>query len=250
MKSYRTIELILLAATLALLAAVASAQPNVPIIDPMLPATPYPHGDPCVDPVYYQRNIDLSWMIKGGTPGHTYQGGGNHAFTVIHGDFLHYGVIGQGCTACGYKKPPTAGPALDWWNKCFVSPRHISSYLCETAVVPVGTQNYQMKTLIQVTDPAKRASWAATYGCTLATPTPTPSVLTPTPIPGGDPAARYIESLVNHGVTTGCGVDAQGRPIFCPDRSMTRREVAVWIVKSMGWTLSNCVGAFADVPCQ
>jgi hypothetical protein len=35
-------------------------------------------------------------------------------------------------------------------------------------------------------------------------------------------------------VTTGCGTDAQGHRLFCPDRTVTRAEMAVFITRSLG----------------
>jgi hypothetical protein len=84
------------------------------------------------------------------------------------------------------------------------------------------------------------------------TPTKTPTPVPPTPVPtpsGPDPAARYIEALQRCGITDGCGTDSQGRKMFCPDREMTRREVAVWIAKALEMELTGCLNVFHDVPC-
>jgi hypothetical protein len=75
-------------------------------------------------------------------------------------------------------------------------------------------------------------------------PTQTPAPPPPTPTPGPDPAALYIEALYACEITAGCG---NGN--FCPDRPMTRREVAVWLVKAMGLDLGTCKNVFHDVPC-
>lgn len=80
-----------------------------------------------------------------------------------------------------------------------------------------------------------------------ATKTPIPPTKTPvppTPTPGPDPAWQYIEALAREGVTVGCGNNN-----FCPDRTITRREVAVWLAKAMCYELQKCVARFNDVPC-
>jgi CSLREA domain-containing protein len=51
-------------------------------------------------------------------------------------------------------------------------------------------------------------------------------------VPADHPQFGYIEALVNLGVTTGCGEDGQGRKLYCPDRGVTRAEMAVFIIRA------------------
>ncbi|HQQ75736.1 MAG TPA: S-layer homology domain-containing protein [Thermoanaerobaculia bacterium] len=78
-----------------------------------------------------------------------------------------------------------------------------------------------------------------------STPPPTPP---PTPTPGGNPFATYIEALARAGVTAGCGGGN-----FCPERTMTRQEMATWLVLAINhggpMPLLACQGTFNDVPC-
>jgi len=37
---------------------------------------------------------------------------------------------------------------------------------------------------------------------------------------------------VHFGVTTGCGTNDQGQRIYCPDRGVTRAEMAVFIIRA------------------
>ena len=59
--------------------------------------------------------------------------------------------------------------------------------------------------------------------------------------------ANYIQWLVDQSITAGCGTD-----IYCPDQSVTRAQMAVFIVKAVeGSTFvpPACTGVFNDVPC-
>lgn len=65
------------------------------------------------------------------------------------------------------------------------------------------------------------------------------------------PNADWIEDLYNKGITAGCGTN----PLrFCPDRIVTRREMAIFLLKAKepaGWTPPACTGTmFGDVTCS
>ena len=55
--------------------------------------------------------------------------------------------------------------------------------------------------------------------------------------------APFIERMAEHGVTTGCG-DGTG---FCPDRNVTRAEMAVFLTRAFGLPVDADPG-FPDVP--
>ena len=61
-------------------------------------------------------------------------------------------------------------------------------------------------------------------------------------------AKDWIEDLYNRGITGGCFTD----PLrFCPERSVTRAEIAVLVLKTLlgpGYTPPTAVGIFDDVP--
>ncbi|NOZ78758.1 MAG: hypothetical protein GXP48_06175 [Acidobacteria bacterium] len=63
------------------------------------------------------------------------------------------------------------------------------------------------------------------------------------------PNAPYIEALYNDGVTAGCATN----PLrYCPDRSITRAEMAVFLLKASqgsSYTPPACTGVFDDVAC-
>jgi hypothetical protein len=59
-------------------------------------------------------------------------------------------------------------------------------------------------------------------------------------------AWAYVEAIARAGVTAGCAVNP---PQYCPSASVTRGQMAVFLVRAMGETLSSAVTAtFADVP--
>jgi plastocyanin len=69
-----------------------------------------------------------------------------------------------------------------------------------------------------------------------------------TDVAGGDPFHDFVEQLVRNGVTAGCGSGA-----YCRDDSVTRAQMAVFLLKSKlgsGHVPPPCTGlVFDDVPC-
>ena len=58
-------------------------------------------------------------------------------------------------------------------------------------------------------------------------------------------AAPYIEQLYRDGITAGCGSG-----VFCPDKAVTRAEIAVWLVKMRrggSYVPPRATGVFVDV---
>ena len=58
---------------------------------------------------------------------------------------------------------------------------------------------------------------------------PAPAVATFNDVPTSDPGFQYIEALVASGITAGCGGGN-----FCPDATLTRRQMAVFLAKALG----------------
>ena len=59
-------------------------------------------------------------------------------------------------------------------------------------------------------------------------------------------AAAWIKQLAAEGITGGCGAD-----IYCPDATVTRAQMAVFLLKSehgSSYSPSNAIGVFTDVP--
>ncbi len=68
------------------------------------------------------------------------------------------------------------------------------------------------------------------------------------PVTGKEWMEPWIIAFKNAGITTGCGV---GPLIYCPERKVTRAEMAVFILRAkhgLGWTPPAATGVFADVP--
>ena len=58
---------------------------------------------------------------------------------------------------------------------------------------------------------------------------PAPGVATFNDVPTSDPAFQYIEALAASGITAGCGGGN-----YCPDATLTRRQMAVFLSKALG----------------
>jgi len=51
-------------------------------------------------------------------------------------------------------------------------------------------------------------------------------------VPVGYWAYDQIGRFAQRGITTGCGTDEQGRRVYCPERGVTRAEMAVFIIRA------------------
>ncbi len=98
-------------------------------------------------------------------------------------------------------------------------------------------------------NPVTRAQMAvflikAKHNLSLVPPTATGTLFTDVPV--GSFAANWIEQLANEGVTGGCGGGN-----YCPGNSVTRAQMAVFLLKSEHGALyvpPVATGVFADVP--
>jgi hypothetical protein len=60
---------------------------------------------------------------------------------------------------------------------------------------------------------------------------PAPATATFNDVPTSDPGFQYIEALVAAGITSGCNTSP---PQYCPDATLTRRQMAVFLSKALG----------------
>jgi len=60
---------------------------------------------------------------------------------------------------------------------------------------------------------------------------PAPAVATFTDVPTNDFAFQFIEAFNSAGITAGCNASPA---MYCPDRNVTRREMAVFFAKALG----------------
>jgi hypothetical protein len=75
-------------------------------------------------------------------------------------------------------------------------------------------------------------------------------VYTFTDTPPWSALQSYVEQLFTKGTTTGCSaLNANGTRLYCPNQPVTRRDMAVFIVRSLGLApLDSPTPTFADVP--
>ncbi len=77
--------------------------------------------------------------------------------------------------------------------------------------------------------------------------TPPPCSGVFTDVPCSLSFAPWIEALAAEGITTGCG-----NGIFCPDNPVTRRQMAIFLLKTKygaSYLPPDCAGIFGDVAC-
>ena len=68
-----------------------------------------------------------------------------------------------------------------------------------------------------------------------------------TDVPVSQQFYRFIENIFHNGITGGCGAG-----IYCPTSSVTRAQMAVFILKAkhgVGYQPPTCTGIFSDVQC-
>jgi subtilisin len=67
-------------------------------------------------------------------------------------------------------------------------------------------------------------------------------------VPPSHPFWSWIEALFRAGITAGCGTNP---PVFCPDQTVSRAEMAVFLLRSIhgaGYAPPTATSVFADVP--
>jgi len=109
-------------------------------------------------------------------------------------------------------------------------------------------------TATQITMDVPSVAPGAVYPVTVTEPGPTSGVLTDgwfadlLDVPGGLGIHKFVEKLVRHAITAGCNGGN-----FCPDSSITRAQMAVFLLRSNegpAYTPPACVApTFNDVPC-
>jgi hypothetical protein len=90
---------------------------------------------------------------------------------------------------------------------------YVAAYLPDPIVFPVGLGGVQITWKRQVSPPPATPTFAD--------------------VPASDGAWPYVEALAASGITAGCG---NGN--YCPDATLTRRQMAVFLSKALGlhWT--------------
>ena len=88
------------------------------------------------------------------------------------------------------------------------------------------TYTYTMVAITGTTAQTVFGSIRVHYQLQVSPPPPAPTF---NDVPASDPGFQYIEALVASGITVGCGGDN-----YCPDGTLTRRQMAVFLAKALG----------------
>ncbi len=64
-------------------------------------------------------------------------------------------------------------------------------------------------------------------------------------VPSDHFAVAHIQAIFDAGITAGCSADP---PLYCPDQSVTRAQMAVFIILALNETPVTPTGVFDDVP--
>lgn len=63
---------------------------------------------------------------------------------------------------------------------------------------------------------------------------PAPPFPTFADVPTGSTFYAFIEEMARRGITLGCGNDAQGNRLYCPGATVTREQMAAFIIRALG----------------
>ena len=80
-----------------------------------------------------------------------------------------------------------------------------------------------------------RAEMAAFMARARGQPELRPATATFADVPPDYWAFGFIERFLALRVTTGCGEDEQGRRVYCPERGVTRAEMAAFLIRAYPW---------------
>ena len=79
----------------------------------------------------------------------------------------------------------------------------------------------------------------------------TPNVFADVPTTGKEWMEPWIEQFYSEGITTGCGFTSGGLRLYCPERSVNRGEMAIFMLRAVhgsSYTPPPGTGIFVDVP--
>jgi hypothetical protein len=141
---------------------------------------------------------------------------GQHIAGVVHSCANVDGL----CTAL-------AGPIISVSNA--VTP--CLAYVTDVSGLNYVVDNTQAKILLQLLGGAGDNTTSvagAVVGYRLSV-SPPPATATFNDVPTSDPGFQFVEALAKSGITAGCGGGN-----YCPDATLTRRQMAVFLAKALG----------------
>jgi len=193
--------------------------------------------------------LSYQWR-KGGVPlsdGGTISGATTATLTidpVAFTDAGSYDVLVS--DSCGSASSNAATLSVDFDDVPLTNPFHDDILTIATSGITAGCTD----TSFCPSHDVSRAEMAvfllkAKFGADHVPPAPPPIPIFPD-VPADAFAAAWIDELAGLGITTGCGGG-----LYCPDRPVSRAEMAVFLLKTLlgsGYAPPAAVGLFADVP--
>jgi hypothetical protein len=131
-------------------------------------------------------------------------------------DFADYGAVDSGVTTNCFD----AAPAHDCYQMTITGPR---------------PSTHWDATFDETLSDGSAKTWTLHLGASFAD------------VATSHPFYAYVEDVLHSGITAGCGDG-----VYCPDASVTRAQMAVFLLKAEhgpGYPPPPCTGVFGDVPC-
>ena len=149
-------------------------------------------------------------------------GGGNHVVGVL----AACDNFGNNCAAIGSPITSVSNPA----SPCAPFGEDLSS---SNYTVNNLTGRLLLEILTQSTDNTNSIS-GALIGYKLQV-SPAPVIATFNDVPTSDFGFQFVEAFAAAGITVGCTSNPPfPPPVYCPDRNVTRREMAIFFAKALG----------------
>ena len=157
--------------------------------------------------LYYCIDDETAYMLA---TFRTLPGGGSDGTPPVNND-LGFAITPLNTTGCSYVSAPLGGATIN------------------NNVDNGGGRQYEVVLIINNPTAAVRfkgvdVRWHRQVS-------PAPATATFNDVPTSDPAFQFIEAFNAAGITAGCNA---APPLYCPDNTVTRRQMAVFFAKALG----------------